>query len=685
MGQRHQLFVIAKVGTYYRSLAAVHHQWLWGIYPLYRCLRLLRIFSNEANKVAIKQELIFAAEYYRNKEPPPTERPQFPSWEAARSGPCPFPFITTCLMVGSASDEVDDYPYAVHEQPFGVGYDQGDNNDGITVLDITDVNNIRYCFVNYSEPFELDDDEGGLEPGAEADERRRMRNKLHQPLSGWEYLLCYYKRSSSNVQDNISASKALDKYPLVKLEALNDTWPYGSWNVTATVEESLVHCQLAPKQTPSLQEQTIRKMVDSALDSEDFDLATWEDPLQYIQGFQQSLRQEITRNYDRIGLSYPSIMLLALAYPNQAVLDLSPFPNFRADYLKALLSSKEFSDVTTVNVSEIAAIQSPTDLWDALSVIKKLKCVYILDKPGRESDDAGVQIFRALATSHPGLAVEKLVISAQFSRAVRRSSWLPTLRAGPVLAAFPAVQLLIRHEDSSRYGMRYPFEYFDLADSLVNPVRLVTGLFKYLECLANRLIPRWDGTGVIVSYCFALSSPLLGDNQPLEISSLPPETYRWAKNAHFYGGEGCYSIMRDLLQGEWTILVVRVNQEDEDNNLVRLISLKYAFIRSKIAISSNPSSESYIKVKPEDLEIFDAAGFLQQAAPNIDRSQLQYHFDALQERFSKTRHTRAIGRKLLSFLEKGEVCALLDQFISNVPVVREANEEVSSRAREFGF
>jgi hypothetical protein len=30
-----------------------------------------------------------------------------------------------------------------------MGFDQGDNNDGITVIDITDLESVKYCFVNF--------------------------------------------------------------------------------------------------------------------------------------------------------------------------------------------------------------------------------------------------------------------------------------------------------------------------------------------------------------------------------------------------------------------------------------------------------------------------------------------------------------------------------------------------------
>ncbi|RFU25783.1 hypothetical protein B7463_g10555, partial [Scytalidium lignicola] len=668
MGQRHQLFVIAKVGAHYRSLAAVHHQWLYGLAALQRCLRLLNIFSDETNRIALQQELNFAFDYFCNKEPPPTERPKL-LWEGLSLKPCPFPFITTCLMIGSSYDDANIDPAGVSEEPFGMGYDQGDNNDGITVLDITDLSS--------PEDFDFGDEDNY---SAEADDRRELRRKLHQPLSGWEYLLGYFKRSQPSVQRNISVPTTLDNYSLVKLETLNETWPYGPWDVDISTTQGSPSSGLSILQpTASLQEQAIRKLVDATLASEDFDPATWDDLLQ-IHGFQQSLPRELIRNADQIGLSSASMMLFALAYANEQALDLSPFVNLRAELLKDALERKEFSMVTTVNASSIAATQSPADLWKALSVLKNLKCIYILDRPDRESDDAGIQTFLTLAASHPDLIMEKLVVSASFSRALRKSSWFPTVENRTALmAAFPIAQLLVWHGDSTGYGESYAFEYFSLVDALLNPVRLVTGLFQYLETLTEFSYPRWDGTGMKVANCFAMSSSSLGGNRSFEVGPLPAETYKRAKAAyHSNIHQGCYSTMRDLRPGEWTILVSRDCKADGPQMPIS-VGIKYAFIRSKITISAKPSSDEQANIKHEDLEVVDVAGFLQQVAPHVDSRQLQYHFNSIQERISKSRNMGPAEDGILTFLQARDVCKLLDQFISNVPVVNEAVE----RARKF--
>lgn len=59
MGQRHQLFAVAKVNGKYRTLAVTHHQWLCGYDVIQRCFSLLEIFR--ANASGIARELRRAA------------------------------------------------------------------------------------------------------------------------------------------------------------------------------------------------------------------------------------------------------------------------------------------------------------------------------------------------------------------------------------------------------------------------------------------------------------------------------------------------------------------------------------------------------------------------------------------------------------------------------------------------
>jgi hypothetical protein len=50
MGQRHQLFIIAEVGSRYRVLAALHHQWLYGLTAVQQCLQVITFLQAERNQ-----------------------------------------------------------------------------------------------------------------------------------------------------------------------------------------------------------------------------------------------------------------------------------------------------------------------------------------------------------------------------------------------------------------------------------------------------------------------------------------------------------------------------------------------------------------------------------------------------------------------------------------------------------
>ena len=126
MGQRHQLFVIARIKGQYRQLCAIHHQWLYGHTALRRCLTLLRIFQHPVNRLPLQQELIHAVNQDDDFWNPGENDDRFGN---AKNSNVPFPFVMTCLVTG-ASFDVDGYFHAVTVEPFYMKFDEGDNNNG---------------------------------------------------------------------------------------------------------------------------------------------------------------------------------------------------------------------------------------------------------------------------------------------------------------------------------------------------------------------------------------------------------------------------------------------------------------------------------------------------------------------------------------------------------------------------
>ena len=132
MGRRHQLFVVARIRDHFRTLAVVHHQWLYRMGPIERCLRLIHIFESEPNQIPIKQELRAACD----------KDDDFWTMDLIE----PFPFVATCLLVGSSFEPEIGYHHRVHSLSFNVKLNHFINNDGITIIDISDTKNIKYCF-----------------------------------------------------------------------------------------------------------------------------------------------------------------------------------------------------------------------------------------------------------------------------------------------------------------------------------------------------------------------------------------------------------------------------------------------------------------------------------------------------------------------------------------------------------
>lgn len=73
---------------------------------------------------------------------------------------------------------------------------------GITILDITDPSDVRYCFVDFC----------GI--------HSERQVPLHTPLDGWTYLRAYHHIGDDIVLRNKAAVDGLEKYALVELADL---------------------------------------------------------------------------------------------------------------------------------------------------------------------------------------------------------------------------------------------------------------------------------------------------------------------------------------------------------------------------------------------------------------------------------------------------------------------------------
>ncbi|KAJ7667919.1 hypothetical protein DFH06DRAFT_1183916 [Mycena polygramma] len=251
MGQRHQVFVVARVaarGTSdprYRCVGAYHHQWCYGRLPLKAARRFITLIKQKDNAELVREELRSIQGKYGLGE---TE-PRMPSV------PCPY---TTFLLASAwcVDLEAPVYGSGVSFQnsvlDAKMGSTEGDNNDGITVVDVTDPTHPSYCFVSIF----------GLESESSVPSR--------VPLSAEQYCRSYYpipndeqkKREGAteveaDVQEKIDSLRA---EPLMKLDVLVEAWP-GEYAHKPATENTSETASLVSPPIPSLADLSLEPAV----------------------------------------------------------------------------------------------------------------------------------------------------------------------------------------------------------------------------------------------------------------------------------------------------------------------------------------------------------------------------------------------------------------------------------------
>ncbi|KAL8917942.1 MAG: hypothetical protein Q9172_005633 [Xanthocarpia lactea] len=366
MGQCHQLFVIAKINGRYRTLCAVHHQWLYGHTAVKRCLGSLRIFQDPGNRVPLQQELLIA------KDREASLWPEDPPEIGDREEYIHFPFIATCLTLG-ASFGRDAYHHGVSIEPFYMQYNQGHNNNGITIFDITDLERVCYCFVDFN----------GMESEREV--------QLMAPLSGRTYLAAYYdldEVGGQAVKEQMMPNvEALDKYPLISTSTLQETWPKGEWEnpeVDALLAQSPGTDNLGDITDTlgavTLRETTMDPLLQSLTKPSNDGLALLSE-LEFLPDFVPKLKRKVYDMASSLELTPNLVVVLVKALGADADVDLSPFTNFSASDLSIVVSAlQEHSTMAGLNLSNRAEL-TEGDLDTILGSDHVCKRLYLLENP----------------------------------------------------------------------------------------------------------------------------------------------------------------------------------------------------------------------------------------------------------------------------------------------------------------
>jgi hypothetical protein len=206
------------------------------------CVRLVNILTEPTNRIALEAELRLAASWYQGNEyqdpervevqdsPQPAfnfsiyderqERPELPWAGSIRE----FPFISTCLRLGLNGDDTYNTRVGdVQEQPLGTVFRDDRLEYGMVVLDISDLDRVRYGIVGFEINYwvEVDDviqtghwDHIEGRPPKQDPVPVLEEHRSRSPQSAAKYMK---KFRCFDIKDDI---KSLNKTLLVELNAL---------------------------------------------------------------------------------------------------------------------------------------------------------------------------------------------------------------------------------------------------------------------------------------------------------------------------------------------------------------------------------------------------------------------------------------------------------------------------------
>ncbi|KAK3356374.1 hypothetical protein B0T25DRAFT_134962 [Lasiosphaeria hispida] len=550
MGQRHQIFLISKIQNRYRTLAAVHHQWLYGAGTTKACWRILKILEHPANQKLVKHELRYAA-----------VRPD-EWWDGLERNRCAthFPVVLTCLILGAMLDPRPEFYHQSSNRaiPFSIttDFDGVENDDGVTVIDISNLDAIRYCFFF-----------------------------LHTltPLTGIEYYRTYYEDSPSAPQP-----ADLGAWDLIHDETLRGLWPHGDWKkaevLNTTRGSSVEGCNGPIK---SLRDLAFQRAIQSMADEPE--QVKHLVAVEHIPRFHNDLWEFLHQNPDLVRRR-GGLQLLGLAMRQTNILDISCYPWVTETQILELVEenslaehifSIDLSNSTMVDTGSIRKILNACPNVTELSVL----CVDNLPLlPLLDSLD-GSKVTKVLHSDlfrYPISRANAAAISGRFSSATKTRHVVRqaiAIRDNTGNCRNGPGSLGLRWRDLLGDGDGGEASVLPLFDAMLNPVDVHEWL-RQLLCVIGGPQNPWFEEEEFAMICAEHLSVSITDLW--KITPLPGKIYQprvFPVVAASSGASRRKSPCHDEIRlGEWTVLVLAGAERRGHEGRLIWPTVKYAFL-----------------------------------------------------------------------------------------------------------
>ncbi|ESZ98569.1 hypothetical protein SBOR_1019 [Sclerotinia borealis F-4128] len=357
--------------------------------PPSTCLNIQQIFQSPANRIALSHELRHAARLTEED----WVREGGLKYQIKTVAEVLFPFILTCLTVGTALNVKEDYLARVHVLPFDTSFDEGDNDDGITVLDITDLERVRYCFVNIVPMYSENEYDG------DGTQETRVLPPSMTPLTGPQYLSGYYKATPENQEAFGDLVKSFETLPLIDCRDLYSAWPNHSWVIMVAHDEELeqLHVdeiiaeeersgnndevKVEASEIPSLRQSSLAKVLKSAIDSPSSELPRIIEFASLLSDFYPTAKSKLYANPTVVSTSASARRLLNTIFKKESTIDLGPFDLTTEQILEVLEEvSNNPRDVVSLSFSGNLNITEEF-LRGILIKFSRLEFLYLLNTP----------------------------------------------------------------------------------------------------------------------------------------------------------------------------------------------------------------------------------------------------------------------------------------------------------------
>ncbi|TGO26644.1 hypothetical protein BPAE_0055g00150 [Botrytis paeoniae] len=285
----------------------------------------------------------------------------------------------TCLFMGYSFKEEDSYSTSsCSPQTFNTEFDRADNNEGISVLDITDIDKIRYCFVNIHSK---------SDPRAWGTIKNSGVPSMI-PLSTTEYMEAYGHEQEHFKEAWKEWIHHLSKLGLIDSWTLNSVWPRNTWQIRVgavivllsdSVQESI---NILPVFSPPL---TLRKACMEKFLKEIFNYPIKELPAKIeratlLPDFRLALKSAIFSTPTILASSAAARYIFSQILETEKIVDLGPF-DLLPDHIIQVLEQPRKAGV--LKILSLCGNQKINDasLVKLINDFPSLRSLYLLDTP----------------------------------------------------------------------------------------------------------------------------------------------------------------------------------------------------------------------------------------------------------------------------------------------------------------